>query len=259
MKQARFLFVFVVLALALGARSLQAQVPFQYRGDYSPLLRAAGRALQCAVGFFAPSKIFAPFADGGSDGGGDDGGGGDGGDGSASAGAEGNGNSDPSNAADDSGVAAVAEPGKPDSISVPADPPTNDPTMSLRGGEAASSRDSGAFVPSSVSFPPGPPLGSGAVGQDVAIHAVIVSAVQSPWNAISKAPGVRNIALTGGLIALGKAPRPGETARSGPPPSFLKVIPNPQLLNRSIIPPVVPNVVDVRIEGYSVMSKMPNN
>jgi hypothetical protein len=131
--------------------------------------------------------------------------------------------------------------------------------MSLRGGEASSSTDSGAFVSSSASSPPGLPFGSGEVGQDVAIHAVIVSGAQSPWNAISKAPGVRNITLTGGLIALGKAPRPGETAPSGPPPSFLKVIPNPQLLNGSIIPPVVPNVIDVRIEGYSVTSEMPNN
>src|SRR6516225_2958543 len=119
MKQARFLSVFVILALVLGARSLEAQVPFQYRGDYSALLRAAGRALQYAVGFFAPSRIFAPVADGGGDGGGGDGSGGagggdgsgaDGGDGSGSAGAEGNGNSDASNSADDSGVAAVAAP-----------------------------------------------------------------------------------------------------------------------------------------------------
>jgi hypothetical protein len=131
--------------------------------------------------------------------------------------------------------------------------------MSLRGGEAASNTDSGAFVPSSVSFPPGLPLGSGAVGQDVAIHAVIVSSVRSPWNAISKAPGVRNITLTGGLIALGTPPRPGETAPSGSPPSFLRVIPDPQLLSGSIIPPVIPNVIDVRIEGYSVTSEMPNN
>jgi hypothetical protein len=131
--------------------------------------------------------------------------------------------------------------------------------MSLRGGESVSSTDLGTFKPSSVSFPPGRPLGSGTVGQDVAVHAVIVSGVQSPWNAISKAPGVRNITLTGGLIALGKASRPGETAPSGPPPSFLKVIPNPQLLNGSIIPPVVPNVIDVRIEGYSVTSEMPND
>ena len=106
MKQARFLSVFVILALVLGARSLEAQVPFQYRGDYSALLRAAGRALQNAVGFFAPSRIFAPLADGGGDGGGGDGSGsGDGGgSGDGSGGGGGDGGGDGSSSADAGGA-----------------------------------------------------------------------------------------------------------------------------------------------------------
>jgi len=38
---------------------------------------------------------------------------------------------------------------------------------------------------------------------DVHINAVIVSAAQSPWDAITKAPGVRHVIVTGGIIALG--------------------------------------------------------
>jgi len=52
--------------------------------------------------------------------------------------------------------------------------------------------------------------GSGAAPVDVAINAVIVSAAQSPWDAIRRAPGVRNVIITGGIIALGKTPIPGE-------------------------------------------------
>jgi hypothetical protein len=131
--------------------------------------------------------------------------------------------------------------------------------MSLRGGEGPSGIDSGAFAPPSAPFPPGLPLGTGGIAQDVAIHAVIVSGVQSPWNAISKAPGVRNLTVTGGLVAFGRTPRPGEAAGGGSPPSFLKIIPDSKLLNGSIIPPITPNVIDVRIADYSVSADMPDN
>jgi hypothetical protein len=46
---------------------------------------------------------------------------------------------------------------------------------------------------------------------------------------------------------------------SGSLPAFLKIIPDPKLLNGSLIPPVVPNVIDVRITGYSVIADMPSN
>ena len=244
-------------------------------------MRAAGRALQYAVGFFAPSRIFAPLADGGGDGGGgDESGSGDGG---ASGGGGGDGGGDGSNSADagsagdgsstgDDGVACdgatSADPGTPDApgdVGIDAtantvrDVPTDNPAMSLRGGEAPSSIDSGAFAPPSAPFPPGLPLGTGGVAQDVAIHAVIVSGIQSPWNAISRAPGVRNLTLTGGLVALGRTPRPGEAVAGGSPPSFLKIIPDPKLLSGSIIPPVTLNVIDIRIAGYSVSADMPGN
>ncbi len=46
---------------------------------------------------------------------------------------------------------------------------------------------------------------------DVGINAVIVSGARTPWEAIGKGPGVRNVTVTGGIIAL------GETALAKPP------------------------------------------
>jgi len=80
--------------------------------------------------------------------------------------------------------------------------------MSLRGGESPLGAEPETSVQTLAPFPPRSPLSlPNAIGamQDVAIHAVIVSGVQSPWDAISKAAGVRDVMLTGGLVALGKA------------------------------------------------------
>ena len=117
------------------------------------------------------------------------------------------------------------------------------PTTDPRGGE-------GVAPPVNNGVPGGaaPALGGpGAAPVDVAINAVIVSAAQSPWDAIRRAPGVRNVIITGGIIALGKTPIPGEIPGGGPQPAWLRLIPDLRLLNGSAIPPVVPNVIDVRI------------
>jgi hypothetical protein len=66
-------------------------------------------------------------------------------------------------------------------------------------------------------------------------------------DAIRRTPGVRNVIVTGGIIALSKTPIPGEIPGDGPEPPWLRVIPDPRLLNGSVIPPVVPNVIDIRI------------
>jgi hypothetical protein len=57
-------------------------------------------------------------------------------------------------------------------------------------------------------------------------------------------------------VALGKASKHAETIGDGTPPSFLRIIPDLKLLNGSIVPPVVPNIIDVRIVGYSVTADM---
>jgi hypothetical protein len=94
-------------------------------------------------------------------------------------------------------------------------------------------------------IPPGVTPSKASV--DVAINAVIVSGAQSPWDAIAKAPGVRNVIVTGGLIALGETPIDGELPNGGPQPPWLRLIPDLRLMNGSVLPPVVPNVIDIRL------------
>ena len=129
------------------------------------------------------------------------------------------------------------------------------PTTDPRGGEGVvPTVNNGAPVGAA------PALGGpGAAPVDVAINAVIVSAAQSPWDAIRRAPGVRNVIITGGIIALGKTPIPGEIPGGGPQPAWLRLIPDLRLLNGSAIPPVVPNVIDVRIMNCPIAIDPINN
>ena len=121
------------------------------------------------------------------------------------------------------------------------------PTTDPRGGFGPPNpADSGIAKPDVVTtIPPGGPAPTAPV--DVEIHAVIVSAAQSPWDAVEKGPGVRNVIIVGGIVALGKTPIPGEIPGGGPQPGWLRVIPDLRLLNGSMIPPVVPNIMDIRI------------
>ena len=80
------------------------------------------------------------------------------------------------------------------------------------------------------------------------LDAVIVSGASSPLNAIGKGPGVRNVIITGGVIALGTTPLPGE----GPSP--FRLVPDLRYLNGSIFPPVVPNIIDVRIMSNPIQA-----
>jgi hypothetical protein len=100
-------------------------------------------------------------------------------------------------------------------------------------------------VASATTIPPGEFVPTGPL-VNVEIHAVIVSAAQSPWDAIHRAPGVSTVTVIGGIVALGKTPIPGEIPGGGPQPHWLRVIPDLRLLNGSMIPPVVPNIIDIR-------------
>jgi hypothetical protein len=122
-----------------------------------------------------------------------------------------------------------------------ANPVPGSPEPGIPGGPGATPGSPGA--PGRPNSPPGGtgPLPPTAPGQDVAINAVIVSGAESPWDAISKVPGVRNVTVTGGVIALGGTP---ELTGTG---TFFQVFPDRRLLNGSVIPPVVPNVIDIRI------------
>jgi hypothetical protein len=93
----------------------------------------------------------------------------------------------------------------------------------------------------------GPGAGVPGAPVDVEINAVIISAAQSPWDAIRRTTGVRNVVVTGGIIALGKTPIAGEVPGGGPQPAWLRLIPDLDLCSGKKIPPVVPNLIDIRI------------
>jgi hypothetical protein len=127
-------------------------------------------------------------------------------------------------------------------------------TTDPRGGEEVSPGSTNGGVVDSPGGVVGGPGGSVPPGRgsppaapvDVAINAVIVSGANSPWGAVQRAPGVRNVTVTGGIIALGKTPLPGEPPPGSPQPAWLRVVPDLRLLDGSVIPPVVPNIIDIR-------------
>jgi hypothetical protein len=250
----------LIAALILNVRSLDAQVPNFYRGPASacsPVVRAAFRALVSGPGFF-----FNPQADGGGDGGSDGGSG----DGSSS---DGTGDSADGDAAAAGAAAAADAAVAPDAPSV-SDPTTDPttvnnvtpevaaimaiPTTDPRGGEEVSPDSTNRGVVGGPGSVVGGPVGSipptggspPAAPVDVAINAVIVSGANSPWGAVQRAPGVGNVTITGGIIALGKRPLPGEPPPGSPQPAWLRVVPDLRLLDGSVIPPVVPNIIDIR-------------
>jgi hypothetical protein len=116
-----------------------------------------------------------------------------------------------------------------------------------RGGAAPSSFDNGG-APLAAAGPVGPGAGAPppAAPVDIAINAVIVSGANSPWGAVQRGSGVRNMTVTGGIVALGNTPLAGEPPPGTPQPAWLRLIPDPRLLDGSVIPPVVPNLIDIR-------------
>jgi hypothetical protein len=142
------------------------------------------------------------------------------------------------------------------------------PTTDPRGGEELAPPVNNGFPAGTTAGagPGGGPPGAGGPGGgapaapvDVYINAVIVSAAQSPWDAIKRGRGVRNVIVTGGIIALGKTPIPGEIPGGGPQPAWLRLIPDLRLLDGSHIPPVVPNVIDIRIMNCPIKIEAINN
>jgi hypothetical protein len=121
-------------------------------------------------------------------------------------------------------------------------------TTNPRGGSDPEIPDNVGIAPEVVitTTPPGGFPRPGAPLENIEIHAVIVSAAQSPWDAVKKVPGVGTITVVGGIVALGKTPIQGEIPGGGPQPAWLRLIPDLRLLNGSMIPPVVPNIMDIR-------------
>ncbi len=64
-----------------------------------------------------------------------------------------------------------------------------------------------------------------------------------------------NVTVTGGIIALGKNGSPSATPTAWS--SGLKIIPDYALLTGEKIPPVTPNIIDVRIVRQDVTADFP--
>jgi hypothetical protein len=99
---------------------------------------------------------------------------------------------------------------------------------------------------------PPPPLTGGA-GSSSNIHAVVISGLSDPAKVIVSP----NVTLTGGIIALGKAGSPPSTASTWS--LGLKIVPDHALLTGAKIPPVTPNIIDVRIVRQEVTADFPAN
>ena len=101
--------------------------------------------------------------------------------------------------------------------------------------------------PSTSNLPP-PSAPGGAPSN---IHAVIVSGLSDPAKVIVSP----NVTVTGGIIALGKNGSPSATPTAWS--SGLKIIPDYALLTGEKIPPVTPNIIDVRIVRQDVTADFP--
>jgi hypothetical protein len=84
------------------------------------------------------------------------------------------------------------------------------------------------------------------------IHAIIISGLSDPAKIIASP----NVTLTGGVIALGKNPTPLTTPSAWSP--GLRIVPDYALLTGQKIPPVTPNILDVRIVRQEVTADFPS-
>jgi hypothetical protein len=82
------------------------------------------------------------------------------------------------------------------------------------------------------------------------IHAVIISGRSDPAKIVTS----QNVTVTGGIIALGKDPAPPATPSSWT--AGLRIMPDEALLTGSKIPPVTPNIIDVRIVSHEVIGDL---
>ena len=101
--------------------------------------------------------------------------------------------------------------------------------------------------------PPGTPVRSGGSGSNPSanIHAAMISGLSDPTKVISSP----NVTVTGGIVALGKDGSPPSPLSSWSP--GLRIVPDYGLLTGEKIPPVTPNILDVRIVRQEVTADFP--
>jgi hypothetical protein len=136
---------------------------------------------------------------------------------------------------------------------VPDTPPPGNNIADSAGAESVPSSPDGPQSPGNPGSPgrepnavPPPPPAQTPAQRRAEIHAVIVSGLADPSQVLRG-----NVHLTGGIIAIGS---PNSTTPQ-PPGRWdpnVKITPDPELLNGHKIPPLVPNVIDVRIMHHEV-------
>ncbi len=96
-----------------------------------------------------------------------------------------------------------------------------------------------------------PPPGNPGLGPvSVSIHAVIISGRSDPAKIVTS----QNVTLTGGVVALGKDPAPPAAPSSWT--TGLRIVPDEALLTGAKIPPLTPNIIDVRIVKHEVVGDL---
>jgi hypothetical protein len=95
--------------------------------------------------------------------------------------------------------------------------------------------------------PPGNPV---PVPVSTSVHAVIISGRSDPAKIVTS----QNVTLTGGVVALGKDPAPPSVPSAWT--TGLHILPDEALLTGAKIPPVTPNIVDVRIVKHEVVGDL---
>jgi hypothetical protein len=98
--------------------------------------------------------------------------------------------------------------------------------------------------------PPSPVSNPTPVPVSTNIHAVIISGRSDPAKIVTS----RNVTLTGGVVALGKDPAPPAVPSAWT--TGLYILPDEALLTGAKIPPVTPNIVDVRIVKHEVVGDL---
>ena len=121
------------------------------------------------------------------------------------------------------------------------------PSVAIGGDTPAPPNGGGATQPQ-----PPQPTSLAPNRRQTNIHAVIISGLSDPAKVITSP----NVTLTGGLVALGKATAAGGTASAWS--SGLRILPDYQLLTGIKIPPVTPNIIDVRIVRQQVQADFPS-
>jgi hypothetical protein len=118
----------------------------------------------------------------------------------------------------------------------------------ITGSVARVSNDAPPYNPPRET--PTPPLGHhglGPVPSSANIHAIIISGRADPAKIVTSS----NVTLTGGVVALGKNPSPPATP-TAQWSNGLRILPDERLLTGAKIPPITPNIIDVRILNHQV-------